>query len=118
MSGDRVVLYTDGITEAVDPSGELFGEDRLHAAIRAVPHDLSARQTADRIFETLQAFQAGEGRRGMTSPSWCSRCWIPIPRDSEGRARAGRERRVSRAQRSSRNPARADHPPRCDARTQ
>jgi serine phosphatase RsbU (regulator of sigma subunit) len=63
MSGDRVVLYTDGITEAVDPSGELFGEDRLHAAIRAVPHDLSARQTADRIFETLQAFQAGEEAR-------------------------------------------------------
>jgi sigma-B regulation protein RsbU (phosphoserine phosphatase) len=63
QSGDRVVLYTDGITEAVDPSGELFGEDRLHDAIRAAPHDLSARQTADHIFATLQTFQAGEEAR-------------------------------------------------------
>jgi Stage II sporulation protein E (SpoIIE)/PDZ domain/GAF domain len=27
--GDRLVLYTDGVTEAMDRAGELFGEDRL-----------------------------------------------------------------------------------------
>jgi sigma-B regulation protein RsbU (phosphoserine phosphatase) len=27
--GDRLLLYTDGVTEARDPSGELFGTDRL-----------------------------------------------------------------------------------------
>lgn len=27
--GDRVVLFTDGITECIDPNKELFGEDRL-----------------------------------------------------------------------------------------
>jgi phosphoserine phosphatase RsbU/P len=33
--GDRLVLYTDGITEARSPSGELFGEARLDDVLRA-----------------------------------------------------------------------------------
>jgi len=34
QSGDTVVAYTDGITEARDGSGELFGETRLTAALQ------------------------------------------------------------------------------------
>jgi len=40
--GDRVFLYSDGVTEAMDPAGTLFGEDRLIAAItqcRTLPLD-------------------------------------------------------------------------------
>ena len=33
-SGDTLVLYTDGITEAFNPSGEEFGEQRLVEALR------------------------------------------------------------------------------------
>jgi sigma-B regulation protein RsbU (phosphoserine phosphatase) len=33
-SGDRLVCFTDGITEAVSPAGEEFGDDRLIATIR------------------------------------------------------------------------------------
>jgi len=34
---DIVVLYTDGITEAQDRSGEMFGRDRLMASARTAP---------------------------------------------------------------------------------
>jgi sigma-B regulation protein RsbU (phosphoserine phosphatase) len=33
--GDVLVLYTDGVTEAMDASGDLFGDDRLRDVIRA-----------------------------------------------------------------------------------
>jgi len=32
--GDRVVLYTDGVVEAVNEAGEMFGFDRLLAVVR------------------------------------------------------------------------------------
>lgn len=32
--GDRIVAYTDGITEALNARGEAFGEERLHALLR------------------------------------------------------------------------------------
>ena len=35
--GDELFLYTDGVTEAMDPSESLFGDDRLMAAVAAVP---------------------------------------------------------------------------------
>ncbi len=31
--GDLIVLYTDGVTEAMSPSGEFYGEERLAASI-------------------------------------------------------------------------------------
>jgi sigma-B regulation protein RsbU (phosphoserine phosphatase) len=30
-AGDAFVLFTDGVSEAFDPNGDLFGEDRLLA---------------------------------------------------------------------------------------
>jgi sigma-B regulation protein RsbU (phosphoserine phosphatase) len=33
--GDTVVFYTDGITEAMSPTGDLFGEDRLLETVRS-----------------------------------------------------------------------------------
>ena len=47
--GDTLVLYTDGITEAMDDRGELFGEDRLRQALEggqgATPEGLLAQVT-------------------------------------------------------------------------
>ena len=44
--GDRIVLYTDGVTDAIGPSGERFGEPRLmttiEAARRGSAHDIVA----------------------------------------------------------------------------
>jgi len=58
-TGDRLVLYTDGITEAVNPEGELYGEERLHAVIAGLPPDLSAREVTDRILRALEVFRSG-----------------------------------------------------------
>ncbi len=33
QSGDRLLLYTDGVIEAPGPDGELFGQDRLHETL-------------------------------------------------------------------------------------
>jgi sigma-B regulation protein RsbU (phosphoserine phosphatase) len=32
--GDKVVLYTDGILEAFNPTGEIFGKDRFYGALQ------------------------------------------------------------------------------------
>lgn len=62
--GDRLVLYTDGISEAENPEGELFGEDRLYALIEAQPRTLTANQLAERILagvrEWLDGAEAGD----------------------------------------------------------
>jgi serine phosphatase RsbU (regulator of sigma subunit) len=57
--GDRIVLYTDGINEAEDPAGELFGDERLTALIAALPHELSAREVTERILEGVREHLAG-----------------------------------------------------------
>jgi sigma-B regulation protein RsbU (phosphoserine phosphatase) len=53
--GDTLLLYTDGITEAEDPSGAEFGRDRLCAALK----DLSkspAREIVDGVIERVKRF--------------------------------------------------------------
>jgi serine phosphatase RsbU (regulator of sigma subunit) len=46
--GDRLVVFTDGITEAQNASGEFFGDDRLQEAV--------ATNSFDEIFARMQAF--------------------------------------------------------------
>jgi sigma-B regulation protein RsbU (phosphoserine phosphatase) len=54
-SGDRLVLYTDGITEARDPAGEEYGEERLGAAtIRA--RALGARELHAAVMSDVKTF--------------------------------------------------------------
>jgi serine phosphatase RsbU (regulator of sigma subunit) len=59
--GDRLLLYTDGITEARSPDGEFFGEQRLAdfitaAAAAAVP----APETVRRLMRSLLTHQADQ----------------------------------------------------------
>jgi sigma-B regulation protein RsbU (phosphoserine phosphatase) len=48
--GDALVIYTDGIIEAQDPSDQFFGESRLLEAVRA-----GAGQTAQHMLDTILA---------------------------------------------------------------
>jgi len=59
LPGDLVVLYTDGINEAADATGEQFGEERLYAALSAMPRTLPAREVTERVLATLREFLDG-----------------------------------------------------------
>jgi serine phosphatase RsbU (regulator of sigma subunit) len=71
-AGDRVILYTDGVTEARSPGGEFFGEERLYDELRALPRELSAEQIALSLRETVRAFsQSDELEDDMTVVVLC-----------------------------------------------
>ena len=57
--GDRVVMFTDGVSEAENATGEMYGEERLHAFAAALPRELPARELSDRILADVHAFLAG-----------------------------------------------------------
>jgi sigma-B regulation protein RsbU (phosphoserine phosphatase) len=54
--GDRLLFYTDGATDAVDPAGERFGEARLLATITSA-RDGSARDLVDAARDAVTSFQ-------------------------------------------------------------
>ena len=60
-AGDVLIIFTDGVVEAVDDSGTEFGEARLLACIYSAPAQ-SARETLQRIIGEVNAF-AGFARQ-------------------------------------------------------
>ncbi|MFP2961993.1 PP2C family protein-serine/threonine phosphatase [Myxococcus sp. 1LA] len=60
--GDVVVWYTDGLTEARDGAGKLYGTQRLAAAVQAHAH-LSAEALRDAVLADARAFSAGQPQR-------------------------------------------------------
>lgn len=53
--GDDLVLYTDGITEAVNPEEEMFGEERLEALLAEHRH-ASAREIEEYVYSGIRDF--------------------------------------------------------------
>jgi sigma-B regulation protein RsbU (phosphoserine phosphatase) len=56
-SGDIIVAYTDGVTEALDEAGEEFGEERLQDTLSEAAH-LSASEARDALVKRIQAWCA------------------------------------------------------------
>ena len=56
--GDRLILYSDGVTEAQNGAGDFFGRKRLRDAIRSAEKG-SARQVQDAIRQAILDFTAG-----------------------------------------------------------
>jgi sigma-B regulation protein RsbU (phosphoserine phosphatase) len=57
-SGDRLIFYTDGITEARNPEGDEYGEERLTAAALEV-RTLPPEPMKDALLANVNAFTGG-----------------------------------------------------------
>jgi hypothetical protein len=61
--GDRLIIYSDGVTEAARADGEMFGEERLVTLVESLPAGLAARELVERVLAGLRAF-LGEAEAG------------------------------------------------------
>lgn len=57
-AGSTLVLYTDGVTEAEDPKGEMFGDTRLKALVRDLDRP-SAGDLVNAVVSAVDAFAGG-----------------------------------------------------------
>jgi serine phosphatase RsbU (regulator of sigma subunit) len=59
QAGDRVLFYTDGITEARSPDGSFFGDDRLaDLLVRASLENLPVQETVRHLADSIVGFSA------------------------------------------------------------
>jgi phosphoserine phosphatase RsbU/P len=56
--GDLIVFFSDGIVDAVNDAGEMFGDERLNAVLKSQTHSTAA-ATVDAILKAVTDFQAG-----------------------------------------------------------
>jgi sigma-B regulation protein RsbU (phosphoserine phosphatase) len=59
--GDVLLLYTDGVTEAMNAQRELFGDDRLAAVLRA-NHRRGPQEILDAVLAEVTAFAGGQSQ--------------------------------------------------------
>lgn len=59
--GEALFLYTDGITEAANTQGVLYGEDRLEQTLRSL-RGATAKTVDDTLFEAVNSFAQGAGQ--------------------------------------------------------
>jgi serine phosphatase RsbU (regulator of sigma subunit)/predicted enzyme related to lactoylglutathione lyase len=64
-TGDVLAVYTDGVTESFNETGEEFGEERLIQALRQSAN-LPAQQLLASVVEQLQRFSAAEQHDDIT----------------------------------------------------
>jgi sigma-B regulation protein RsbU (phosphoserine phosphatase) len=57
QSGDQIIFYTDGITEAHNPAGEIFGTARLDQVLELCT--LQASALLDTVLQAVEQFTAG-----------------------------------------------------------
>ena len=60
--GDRIVIFSDGVSEAMDAAGDEFGDDRLLAAIHAshaIDEEIDAPRLVEEVIASVRVFTAG-----------------------------------------------------------
>jgi sigma-B regulation protein RsbU (phosphoserine phosphatase) len=56
--GDAVIFYTDGVTEAFSPQGDIYDRERLAAIVKAA-EGRSAQAILQAILDSVQEFAGG-----------------------------------------------------------
>jgi sigma-B regulation protein RsbU (phosphoserine phosphatase) len=59
-SGDRLFLYSDGITECESPNGEMFGNERLRLFVEQTAH-LNISEVIRQLDERIRSWHGGDG---------------------------------------------------------
>lgn len=57
-SGDKLILYTDGLTEAMNPEGDEFGEERLQALVQ-LKGSCEVKELVRQIHDAVEEHRAG-----------------------------------------------------------
>ncbi len=57
--GDLMVMTTDGVTEARDPAGDLFGHDRLMDTLGQIGQPATANDTVSAVVTAVRNFESG-----------------------------------------------------------
>ena len=57
--GSRLVVFSDGLTDAQNASEEEFGEDRLIECCRTIPSETDAKGVADRVMQAIADWSVG-----------------------------------------------------------
>ena len=58
-AGSHIVIFTDGLADALSPSGEEFGDERLIDCCRGLAGALSAEQLVERLMQAAGSWSAG-----------------------------------------------------------
>jgi phosphoserine phosphatase RsbU/P len=66
--GDTVFLFTDGVTESVNATGDFFSDERLHAVLENLPPASSAEEVVRTVVDEVRIFSAsGEPADDVTA---------------------------------------------------
>ena len=83
--GDTFVLFSDGVSEAMNAAEDFYGEERLLTALSASAGDVGRRHGRDGCWQTFAHSSPARSNR-MTSPSWPR---AMRPRKAEARGALG-----------------------------
>ena len=81
LPGDSIYLYTDGVTEAEDPEGNLYWNNRLQSFVTNMVDDIDTtdrneycREACERILAEVKSFESDTVQTDDITMLWMKYC--------------------------------------------